>query len=159
MPTASAVLLQALSAHRLPTLIRGTAMEDEETSGPGYDPIAEEFATCVSKSFCRQALLGQQQPECRLTAQWTCHGAADMKTIWTARSLVLTCTTWRTLNWHVSLLSLGECLCRKSRWCLLMLPSSTMLEIAWHVFCTVRGSPLCLLQDPWQWRGHQAGGV
>lgn len=44
-------------------------MEDEETSGPGYDPIAEEFATCVSKSFCRQALLGQQQPECRLTAQ------------------------------------------------------------------------------------------
>lgn len=22
-------------------------MEDEENSGPGYDPIAEEFATCA----------------------------------------------------------------------------------------------------------------
>lgn len=40
-------------------------MEDEEQSGPGYDPIAEEFATCVysAGALLRASSCMQQTPK------------------------------------------------------------------------------------------------
>jgi hypothetical protein len=87
-------------------------MEDEENTGPGYDPIAEEFATCVHLG---QLLVVHNQlihAGCKAGTLSTAHSTTSfmfvgMSTIWTARSQAQTCTTWRTSSWLASWLNLG----------------------------------------------------